>query len=172
MSMQIRCIKIERVDGLPGSGKSTLAKEMAAEGFEHFEADMFFLVEGAYSYDASRIRDAHAWCQGSTRRALAQGRRVVVSNTFTRLQELQPYLSMSRNVRIIEAKGQWGNIHGVPPAVLESMARRWEALPRSDSTCGLRPESTVSPQNAPRPERSCEAIRVAATTTGAATRRN
>jgi adenylate kinase family enzyme len=34
------------IRGLPGSGKSTLAREMVAEGFEHFEADIFFVVDG------------------------------------------------------------------------------------------------------------------------------
>lgn len=63
-------------------------------------------TSGAYRYDASRIRDAHAWCQYRTREALALGRRVVVSNTFTRLQEMEPYRSMTSSIRIIEATGR------------------------------------------------------------------
>ena len=49
------------IRGLPGSGKSTIAKELAVTGFEHFEADMFFPVDGVYRYEASRIRHAHTW---------------------------------------------------------------------------------------------------------------
>jgi adenylate kinase family enzyme len=67
------------IRGLPGSGKSTMAREMVSAGYEHFEADMYSMIDGVYSYDASRIRDAHAWCQQETRQALAGGRCVVVS---------------------------------------------------------------------------------------------
>lgn len=118
------------IRGLPGSGKSTIAKGMVAEGFVHFEADMFFTVDGVYAYDATRIRDAHAWCQQMTRQALKEGRRVVVSNTFTRLQEMEPYRTMGTKVRVLEARGNWPNTHGVPAAMVERMAQRWELLPQ------------------------------------------
>ena len=117
------------IRGLPGSGKSTMAREMVSAGFEHFEADMFFSADGVYSYDASRIREAHAWCQQATRKALSQRKRVVVSNTFTRLQEMEPYRTMTRNVRIVEAQGKWENVHGVSAEMLQRMAQRWEPLP-------------------------------------------
>ena len=61
-------------------------------------------------------------------KALSRSKSVVVSNTFTRLQELTPYRSMVRNVRIIEVEGTWENVHGVPPDVIERMAQRWETL--------------------------------------------
>jgi energy-coupling factor transporter ATP-binding protein EcfA2 len=58
------------IRGLPGAGKSTMAKVLALVGYEHFEADMFFVKDGTYCYDRTRIRDAHAWCQNMTREAL------------------------------------------------------------------------------------------------------
>ena len=119
------------IRGLPGSGKSTTAKVLALIGYEHYEADMFFVRDGRYVYDASRIRDAHAWCQHMTRQALAQEGRVVVSNTFTRLNELAPYLDMSDSIRVIEAQGNWKNVHDVPPQAIARMAQRWEVLPTS-----------------------------------------
>ena len=61
------------IRGPPGSGKSTMAKVLALVGFGHFEADMYFVVDGRYRYDASRIREAHAWCQTRTREALLAG---------------------------------------------------------------------------------------------------
>lgn len=48
------------IRGLPGSGKSTMAKVLALVGYQHFEADMFFVRDGTYCYDRSRIREAHA----------------------------------------------------------------------------------------------------------------
>jgi chloramphenicol 3-O-phosphotransferase len=117
------------IRGLPGSGKSTMARALVSKGFLHFEADMFFEVEGVYQYDAARIRDAHKWCQSMARQALAAGKRVVVSNTFTLLREMDPYAAMTRNLKVVEAIGKWQNVHGVPHATLKQMAQRWEAMP-------------------------------------------
>lgn len=117
------------IRGLPGSGKSTMARAMTTH--EHLEADMFFTDEsGAYRYDREKIMDAHEWCQRETFKALANGKRVVVSNTFTRLFEMEPYLNMAKvfsiDLRIVRATGNWPNVHGVPAAVVEHMRRRWE----------------------------------------------
>lgn len=115
--------------GLPGSGKTSLAKILTMVGYRHIEADMFFEVDGIYQYDARRIQSAHEWCKRLTREALSRGESVVVSNTFTRLVEMAPYLQMSANtVRVIEAYGQWKNCHGVPQETVERMAARWEPL--------------------------------------------
>ena len=119
------------IRGLPGSGKSTMARTFVSEGFLHFEADMFFEVAGQYQYEASRIQEAHNWCQNSARHALTAGKRVVVSNTFTQLREMVPYFNMTQNVRVIEATGKWQNVHGVPIEMLNRMALRWEPLPGS-----------------------------------------
>lgn len=108
-----------------------MAKDLATQGYLHFEADMCFEVDGHYRYDASRIRDAHTWCQRMTRQALAKGLKVVVSNTFTQLREMEPYHLMTNKVRVIEARGTWQNLHGVPVQMLERMAMRWEPLRNS-----------------------------------------
>ena len=84
-----------------------MAKEMVANGYVHFEADMFFTVDGTYTYNPVRIQEAHAWCQRMTRQALKEGRRVVVSNTFTRLREMEPYQCMVDRIRVLEACGRW-----------------------------------------------------------------
>lgn len=116
------------VRGLPGSGKSTIARNM--EGYIHIEADMYFVKKNGYQYDPSKIKDAHAWCQKRAKDALSIKRNVVVSNTFTRIFEMEPYFEMAKkygaNIRVIEAKGNYKNIHNVPEQIITLMKGRWE----------------------------------------------
>ncbi len=126
------------VRGLPGSGKSTIGQSLqTALGYVHIEADMYHMKDGEYQFDPTKVKEAHLWCQLETMKALAYGHFVVVSNTFTTLQELEPYLlvakALQRSVRIVEALGSWGNIHNVPAEVLQRMADRWEDLTTQDT---------------------------------------
>jgi predicted kinase len=116
------------IRGLPGSGKSTIASSFA--GFHHFEADMFFMQDGVYKYDASKIKQAHEWCQQAVRNALDIGGDVVVSNTFTRWDEMKPYFDLALEFgidpNVMTAQGNFGNVHGVPDEVIRRMRDRWE----------------------------------------------
>ena len=60
------------------------------------------------------------------RSLLADGRNVVVANTFTRRWEYEPYLKMCDDVEIVVARGNYQNIHGVPDNVVERMRERFE----------------------------------------------
>jgi len=99
---------------------------------EHFEADMFFMEGGIYRYDPTKIKQAHEWCQSETFKALSNGKSVVVSNTFTRIFEMEPYFEIAKafgiEPMIIEATGNWPNVHGVPAEVVEKMRKRWEKI--------------------------------------------
>lgn len=116
------------VRGLPGSGKTTFAKK----NFQclHLEADMYHIVNGEYKWSGDRVKQAHAWCKQVCSDALAKGMDVVVSNTFTRLWEMQDYLDIAKafgyDVKIYTCKGYYGNVHGVPEDVVHKMRDRWE----------------------------------------------
>ncbi len=100
-------------------------------GHEHLEADQFFAShDGTYIYDQEKVKDAHEWCQRETMRALANGKNVVVSNTFTRRFEMEPYFRMCKSLGIltvvIETRGNYPNVHGVDDEMLDRMRNRWE----------------------------------------------
>jgi predicted kinase len=123
------------VRGLPGSGKSTFAKSL---GGIHFEADQFFMVDGEYKFDGSKIKDAHKWCQNEVNSAMILNHTtnlnnvIVVSNTFTQEWEMQPYLDMAKDWGytvfsvIVENRHGGVNVHSVPDDKLEMMKNRFE----------------------------------------------
>lgn len=115
------------VRGLPGAGKSTIAKHLCAlKEAKHFEADMYFMVEGVYRFDAQRLGEAHAWCLEQTRLALEAGFDVVVSNTFTRLSEMRPYKELGFWVEVVVVRADRKSVHAVPSDTLALMRESWE----------------------------------------------
>jgi predicted kinase len=122
--------------GLPGSGKSTLAKSI---GGIHIEADMFFMKDGEYHFDFTKLKDAHAWCQESTEKSMRAldnpkigTKRIIVSNTFTQEWEMTPYFELAQKYGyrvhslIVENRHGGVNEHGVPEDKLEIMKKRFE----------------------------------------------
>ena len=116
--------------GLPGSGKSTLAKSL---GGAHYEADMFFMENGEYRFDGSKLKDAHEWCQGSVEFGMQNEReRIVVSNTFTQEWEMKAYIDLAESYGytvfslIVENRHGGINEHGVPEEALDRMRARFE----------------------------------------------
>lgn len=113
------------VRGLQGSGKSTLAKQLTTVGFRNFEADQFY---GNKSFDGKLLKHAHDLCLNLTRRTLQFGQRVVVSNTFTTIKELRPYLLLDAQTMILETGGDWPSIHRISDAMRARTATKWEQL--------------------------------------------
>jgi predicted kinase len=116
--------------GLPGSGKSTLAKSL---GGKYAEADQYFMEDGEYKFNTSKIKDAHAWCQDIVHSYLRNGvEKVIVSNTFTQEWEMESYYKLAEQYGyrvyslIVENRHGGVNVHGVPGDKLEQMKNRFE----------------------------------------------
>ena len=127
--------KLYLVRGLPGSGKSTFGKSL---GGTHFEADMFFMVDGEYKFDHTKLKEAHEWCRNSVNTAMILNTTanlndvIVVSNTFTQEWEMKPYVDMAETYGykvfsiVIENRHGGVNGHNVPEETITKMRERFE----------------------------------------------
>jgi predicted kinase len=115
--------------GLPGAGKSTFAKTL---GGIHIEADHYFMKDGEYKFDASKLKQAHEHCRTSTEGWMMEGYNIVVSNTFTQEWEMDAYYELAGKYGyrvyslIVENRHNGINEHGVPADKLEQMKNRFE----------------------------------------------
>ena len=123
--------------GIPGAGKSTLAKQL---GGSHFETDTFFMVEGEYMFDPTKLRKAHEWCQTQIELAMINNHitagldnsDIVVSNTFTQAWEMDAYNELAKQYGyrvfsiIVENRHGGVNQHNVPEDKLQMMKERFE----------------------------------------------
>lgn len=119
--------KLYIIRGLPGSGKSTLAKAFIYAGIadEHYEADMYFMVDNKYVFDPTKLSKAHKWCLNKVLAALLDGKNVVVSNTFSTKKEVRPYTILGFEYEIFECTENYGSIHNVPQETIDRMKARW-----------------------------------------------
>jgi len=126
--------KLFLLRGLPGSGKSSLAKSLMNAQTGHVEADMFFMKNGEYNFDASKLKEAHEWCRKETETYMKPHGfdTVIVSNTFTQEWEMKPYYELAEKYGyvvfslVVENRHGGINEHGVPDETLEKMEKRFE----------------------------------------------
>ena len=116
--------------GLPGSGKSTLARGL---GGEQTEADQYFMLNGEYHFDGSKIKIAHDWCKNQVSDWMfLEIKKIVVSNTFTQEWEMEAYYKMASQhgyrvySLIVENRHGNENVHGVPEDKLLQMKSRFQ----------------------------------------------
>lgn len=132
--------------GLPGSGKSTYAKYLAdaytkITGIHCLwtEADhRMHDDEGNYYFDPALLDFVHKECFKDAERAIMTGvPYVLVSNTFTQLWEITPYIELANaykyNKRIFHMTSQYKDVHNVPEHILKRMAARWEPYPDEET---------------------------------------
>ena len=116
------------IRGLPGSGKSTKAKTFKLHC--HVEADKYFIIDGEYKFDHTKLKNAHDWSFSCATLYLVNWHNVVVSNTFTQYWEMEPYINLANELKIdytiIEMLGDFGNIHGVPDETIIRMKERYQ----------------------------------------------
>ena len=123
------------VRGIPGAGKSTFAKSI---GGVHIEADQFFMMNGKYNFDITKIKLAHKYCQNQTEAWMktdgtqVNNDKIIVSNTFTQEWEMEPYFKLAEKYGyrtfslIVENRHGGVNVHDVPEDKLELMKNRFE----------------------------------------------
>lgn len=117
------------VRGLPGAGKSTFAKTL---GGIHIEADHYFMKDGEYKFDASKLKQAHEHCRTSTEGWMMEGYNIVVSNTFTQEWEMYAYYGLAEKYGyrvhsvIVENRHDGINVHGCSAEKVKEMKNRFE----------------------------------------------
>ena len=121
--------------GVPGSGKSTVAQNI---GGTHFETDKYFMVDGEYKFDPTKLKQYHQMCQDEVNLAMIQNHTahfndvIVVSNTFTQEWEMKPYFDLAKTYGyqvfslIVENRHGGTNTHNVPQDKLDMMRDRFE----------------------------------------------
>jgi hypothetical protein len=99
----------------------------------HVETDMFFDHAGEYCFEPALLPAAHKWCQAVVENMMGYGDDIVVSNTFTQLWEMQPYLELAEkfkyDVVVYRCVGDFGSVHNVPESAIARMKDRFEDYP-------------------------------------------
>ena len=119
------------IRGVSGSGKTRVAKN-ATNGVI-CSADDYFMVDGEYRFDPTKLGEAHGACFRKAIDLLQKGVDVVIDNTNTSVAETAPYVAMGQayagRVRIIRIEcdpevAHARNRHGVPLGAVRAMAKR------------------------------------------------
>lgn len=123
------------VRGIPGSGKSTFAeycvKKLAEANITaaHCESDDYWMRDGVYKFDARFLYKAHEWCFKKVFESFKNNKIVFVTNTFTQMKELNPYLKEAAQrglkVTVVRMANEFQNQHEVPELTLEAMRNRF-----------------------------------------------
>lgn len=118
--------------GVSGSGKTTFAYRFLPPDTILCCADDFFTnYNGEYSFDASKLSEAHAYCRKKFDRAIENRRfNIAVINTNASEKEFEYYVDTAKkngyDVFSIVVENRHGNsdIHGVPEEAKERQKQK------------------------------------------------
>lgn len=119
--------------GVSGSGKSFFAEVLLSLSPEKVAiccADDFFVVDGEYQFDASKLGQAHAFCKKMFHAAMVDPKieLIVVANTNTKPSDWQYYSDCAKAANIpvifavIENRHGGKDSHNVPISTLDRQA--------------------------------------------------
>lgn len=135
-------VKTIILQGIPGSGKSTYIEKVLSEKYQHYlvvSADHFWLKNGTYKFDVSRLGEAHMECRRRFLSAHNDASKfpkwnvevIIVDNTNTTLLEMAYYHDLGSlhgpvEIHRIKAPIEAGdrNVHNVPRSSIINMATR------------------------------------------------
>lgn len=135
--------------GAPGCGKSHLSRQIVemTVGSTYsnyqthiFSTDDFYMVNGHYRYEKTRLPEAHEWNQRRVSTVAKQGLSpIIVDNTNIEIWEMEPYAKTAiyngYYLEIMEPKTPWArkayqlakrNIHSVPVTVIRRMLDNYQ----------------------------------------------
>lgn len=120
--------------GQPGAGKSTYAKKLKdffikrgllAENIVICEADDFFMKNGVYCFDSTKLGIAHKICQNKAEKAISEGKYVIVANTNIKIRDLNEYIKIANkynvNFEVHRLMTHYQNVHNVPEEKVKQM---------------------------------------------------
>ena len=125
--------------GIPGSGKSHYVRENYPDAVV-CSADEFFMVDGEYQFDPTRIGQAHSFCLAKFIDAVKRGvPEIVVDNTNVHQWEFVNYKAIANlgnyEIEIVDVRVDTidqlrtcieRNSHGVPADIVSRMAVEME----------------------------------------------
>lgn len=124
------------IRGIPGSGKSTKGRSIELSHSDHIVLEAYMYMydnKGKYIFNPNKLKEAHKWCQTTTRCLLLSGKSVIVCNTFIKLWELDPYIKIAKeigcDIEILRVVGNYVNTHNVPQDTIDRMKSTYEYHP-------------------------------------------
>lgn len=138
MSQQPQKIHVLILRGKPGSGKSYICENFyVPRGWVHASADQFFYDDdGKYNFDPSLIQEAHDYCFDLAKKAVAEGKNVVVDNTNRQLWEFKRYLGLKTNrantivkFAVVKVPTYYGSKKKIPRHIIDMYDEKYEPYP-------------------------------------------